>query len=486
MSNDSFYWHDYETSGADPARDRPLQFAGIRSNLALEPIEAPQVFFCQPAPDVLPHPDACLLTGITPQRAQREGLPEPAFAARVHELLAVPGTCSVGWNSLRFDDEIGRHLFYRNFFDPYAREWRHGNSRWDLIDLARMAYALRPAGMQWPLREDGAPSFKLEHLARANGCEPRQAHDALSDVESLLCLARKLKATQPRLWDWYYGLRRKQRASALLDCAHMTPVLHVSQRYPAARGCLAVVAPISAHPLQANKVIVADLAADPVAWMHLDVDDLAERLFTARADLPEDIARVPLKTVSINRAPALAALEVLKGVDQARIGLDLDACLAHAVSLRACAGLAERVRALYARETHAETVDPELALYRGFLPDADKPLLAAVRSAPPSALAEYSTRFRDARYRILLQRYRARHYAQTLNDEESRTWRNFRRQRLMRPGALGTLGLDDYFALIAQRRAEPARSGADLALLDQLEAWGRALTAEIALEHDDA
>ncbi|EQD64533.1 exonuclease I, partial [mine drainage metagenome] len=198
-------------------------------------------------------------------------------------------------------------------------------------------------------------------------------------------------------------------------------------------------------------------------------------------------ARVPLKTVSINRAfPALATLETLKGVDQARIGLDLDVCLAHAVALRACAGLAERVRALYARETHAETVDPELALYRGFLPDADKPLLAAVRSAPPSALAEYSTRFRDARYRTLLQRYRARHYAQTLNDEESRTWRDFRRQRLMQPGALGTLGLDDYFALIAQRRAEPARSGADLALLDQLEAWGLALTAEIALEHDDA
>ncbi|MHB1992059.1 exodeoxyribonuclease I [Metallibacterium scheffleri] len=485
MTAASFYWHDYETSGADPARDRPLQFAGVRTDLALQPIEAPQVFFCQPAPDVLPHPDACLLTGITPQRARREGLPEPAFAARVHDLLAQPGTCGVGWNSLRFDDEISRHLFYRNFFDPYAREWQHGNSRWDLIDLARMAYALRPAGMQWPLREDGAPSFKLEHLARANGCEPRQAHDALSDVESLLCLARKLKAAQPRLWDWYFGLRRKQQAGALLDCAHMTPLLHVSQRYPAARGCLAVVAPISVHPLQANKVIVADLTPDPAEWAHLPVDDLAERLFTARADLPADIARVPLKTVSINRAPALATLETLKGVDTARIGLDLDACLVHAVTLRASMGLAERVRALYARETHAEPTDAELALYRGFLPDADKPLLAAVRSAPAQDLAAYAARFRDARYRTLLQRYRARHHADTLDAAELHAWQDFRRQRLLGRSALGGLGLDAYFDLIAQRRVEPVRSGADLALLDQLEAWGRALAADIAPEHDD-
>ena len=486
MADASFYWHDYETSGADPARDRPLQFAGLRTNADLEPVGAPQVFFCQPAPDVLPHPDACLLTGITPQQAEREGLAEPEFAARVHELLAVPGTCAVGWNSLRFDDEVTRNLLYRNFFDPYAREWQHGNSRWDLIDLARMAYALRPAGMQWPLREDGAPSFRLEHLAAANGCTPRRAHDALSDVESLVCLARKLKAAQPRLWDWYYGLRRKQQAAALLDCAQMMPVLHVSQRYPAAHGCLAVVAPISMHPLQANKIVVADLAPDPAGWVHLDAEEMAERLFIARADLPEGVERVPLKTVSVNRAPALATLDVLKGVDLARIQLDLDACLKHADMLRASPGLAERVRALYARETHADPVDAELALYRGFLPDADKPLLTEIRSAPPAQLAAYESRFHDARYATLLRRYRARHHADTLSAAEADAWRRFRHQRLRRGSALNILTLSDYFALIETRRGEPGRSGADQALLDQLEAWGHQVEAESALENNDA
>ena len=87
--------------------------------------------------------------------------------------MAEPGTCSVGYNSIRFDDEFTRHLLYRNFHDPYAREWSEGNSRWDLIDLARLACALRPQGMEWPLRPDGAPSFRLGDLAAANDIAAR-------------------------------------------------------------------------------------------------------------------------------------------------------------------------------------------------------------------------------------------------------------------------------------------------------------------------
>jgi exodeoxyribonuclease-1 len=481
MQQPSLFWHDYETFGADPRRDRPAQFAGLRTDLDLNPVESPVSLFCQPANDVLPHPDACLLTGITPQQAAREGVPEPEFAARVHEQLGAPGTCGVGWNSIRFDDEFTRQLLYRNFHDPYLREWKNGNSRWDLIDLARMAYALRPQGMEWPRREDGAPSFKLEHLARANGFEPRQAHDALSDVESLLGLARRLKAAQPRLWDWYFTLRDKRTVLGLLDPARMTPLLHVSQRYPAERGCLAVVAPIAAHPTQSNAVIVADLDPDPETWSGLAADELADRLFTARADLPEGIERAPLKLVHANRSPALAPLSALQHVDRARIGLDLDRALAHGERLRGVAGLAERVRDLYARTACNVAEDPELALYAGFLDDRDRPQRDAVRAAAPQALAALAAGFHDPRYRELLFRYRARHYPDTLDDTERTRWEHFRRARLTRATPLTVLTLDDYFALIAARRAAPEPGPAALSVLDQLEAWGRQMAASIAV-----
>lgn len=481
MQQPSLFWHDYETFGADPRRDRPAQFAGLRTDLDLNPVGSPVSLFCQPAIDVLPHPDACLLTGITPQQAAREGVPEPEFAARVLEQLGAPGTCGVGWNSIRFDDEFTRQLLYRNFHDPYLREWKNGNSRWDLIDLARMAYALRPQGMEWPRREDGAPSFKLEHLARANGFEPRQAHDALSDVESLLGLARRLKAAQPRLWDWYYTLRNKHTVLGLLDPARMTPLLHVSQRYPAERGCLAVVAPIAVHPTQSNAVIVADLDPDPETWSGLDADELADRLFTARADLPEGIERAPLKLVHANRSPALAPLSALKHVDRARIGLDLDRALAHGERLRGVVGLAERVRDLYARNARNVAEDPELALYEGFLDDRDRPQRDAVRAAAAQALAALAAGFHDPRYRELLFRYRARHYPETLDDTERTRWEHFRHARLTRATPLTVLTLDDYFALIAARRAAPEPGPAALSVLDQLEAWGRQMAASIAV-----
>ncbi|HXO99160.1 MAG TPA: exodeoxyribonuclease I, partial [Luteibacter sp.] len=182
MAEPTFFWHDYETFGADPRRDRPSQFAGIRTDANLNVVGEPLMIYCKPPRDMPPQPAACLITGIAPQLTEREGVIEAEFAAAIHEQIALPGTCTVGYNSLRFDDEFTRHLLYRNFYDPYGREWENGNSRWDLIDLVRMCQALRPEGIVWPTREDGTPSFKLEHLATANGLKQERAHDALSDV----------------------------------------------------------------------------------------------------------------------------------------------------------------------------------------------------------------------------------------------------------------------------------------------------------------
>ena len=240
----SFLWHDYETFGADPRRDRPAQFAALRTDADLNEIGDPIELYCKPADDYLPHPAACLITGITPQKAQRRGLPEAEFARQVQSAMSEPGTCVAGYNSLRFDDEVSRHLFYRNLLDPYAREWQNGNSRWDLIDVVRAFYALRPEGIEWPLREDGAPSFKLEHLTAANGIAHEGAHDAVADVRATIALARLLKARNPKLFDYLLGLRGKRAVAKQLDLPSAKPLLHISRRYPASRGCSALVMPL--------------------------------------------------------------------------------------------------------------------------------------------------------------------------------------------------------------------------------------------------
>ncbi|HEY9133330.1 MAG TPA: exodeoxyribonuclease I [Dyella sp.] len=476
----TFFWHDYETYGADPWRDRPAQFAGIRTTLDLEIVGDPVMFFAKPPREIPPNPEACLITGIAPQQAECEGLVEAEFAARVHEQLAQPGTCGVGYNSLRFDDEVTRQLLYRNFFEPYGREWENGNSRWDLIDLVRMCQALRPEGIVWPLREDGTPSFKLEHIAQANQLEQERAHDALSDVHALIGLARLIRVRQPRLWDWYFGLRRKQKVFELLDTVNMTPVVHVSSRYPASRHCLSIIAPLAPHPTRAGEIIVYDLSTDPAPLLSLDADTIAGRVFVARDDLPEGIERIPLRTVRANRAPALAPLSVLTGVDHARLQVDLDRAMAYRSTLLAAKGLGEKVREVFGRSGDlSPAADPELALYGGFLPDADKRLLAEVRATPPAQLAGRTFPFRDGRYPELLFRYRARNWPETLDAEEHARWEAFRRNRLLTRGPLTTLTLDEYSAQIDTLRADPQRQD-KLALLDRLKAWGEVLAAGIA------
>ena len=285
---------------------------------------------------------------------------------------------------------------------------------------------------------------------------------------------------QPRLFDYYFGLRKKQRAFELLDVPRMAPVVHVSSRYPATRGCLAIVAPIAAHPEQPNGVIVVDLDADPTPLAELDADDIADRVFVPRDALPDGVERVPLKVVHANKSPALAPLSVLQGVDRARIALDLDRCLANLERIRAIPDLAAKVRQVFARRDPAPaTQDPELAIYAGFLGDADRRLLREVRRTPPERLGAQAFAFRDARCGELLFRYRARNWPESLAPDEHARWTEQCQRRLHTQTDVTALTFDDYFDKIAQARAVPEAAGKQ-AVLDALEAWGRERQREFA------
>lgn len=480
----SFYWYDLETFGRSPRQSRIAQFAGLRTDENLDPVGEPLVLFCRPADDLLPSPGATLVTGITPQQALREGLPEAEFVARIHDELIQPGTCAVGYNSLRFDDEFVRHALYRNFHDPYEREWRNGNSRWDLLDLMRLACALRPEGMEWPRREDGAPSFKLEHLTAANGVAHGKAHDALSDVEALVGLARKLRAAQPRLWDYYLGLRDKRRAAALVDAVGQIPFLHISGKYPASRGCAALVVPVAPHPSIPNRVIVFDLDSEPDALLDLSAEDIADRLYTPTADLPEGESRIALKEIHLNRSPAIVPLDYLREADFTRLGIDREACLARAELIRRADGLAEKVRRVYARPPREGANDADAALYDGFADDGDRRLFVKVRTTPPEALGQARFAFVDPRYVELLFRYRARNWPDTLTPEERTRWDDYRRQRLTTDLGLSEYTFDGYFAEIAKLRAASPDDGRVQTLMDQLEVWGHELRRTLG-EHAD-
>ena len=451
----TFLWHDYETFGLNPRRDRPSQFAGIRTDAELNEVGEPLMLYCQPANDYLPDPASCLITGITPQHCLQHGIAEHAFAAQIEQVLAQPGTIGVGYNTLRFDDEVTRHLFWRNLIDPYAREWQNDCGRWDLLDVVRMAYALRPEGIQWPIKQDGPhigkPSFTLEDLARANGLLHEAAHDALSDVRATIALARLIRTAQPRLFDFCLGLHKKDRVAAELglptSCQTARPFLHVSGMFPSERGCLAVMWPMATHPSNKNELLAWDLAHDPSELALLDVATLRQRLFSKSADLPEGVLRLPLKSVHLNKSPMVVRkLETLTPQMAERWGIDLDAAWVNAEIARSLPDLSAIWPEVFQRPRQAAP-DVDEDLYGGFIGNADRRRLNQLRDLSPAELAHNRTGFDDERLEELLFRYRARNFSETLTPEEAERWEAHRAARLLE-GEGGARNVDALFAEI--------------------------------------
>ena len=466
----TFFWHDYETWGIDPRRDRPSQFAGIRTNPDLEVIGEPLMLYCQPTADFLPSPDAALVTGITPQEAMSKGVNEAAFFRQINKEFSIPGTCGAGYNNIRFDDEVTRFGFYRNFIDPYAREWKNGNSRWDILDLVRMTYALRPEGINWPEREEGLPSFRLEHLTAANDIEQTGAHDALVDVKATIDIARLIKRLQPRLFDFYFGLRRKDKVAELLNLRTQETILHVSGMYPAAQGCISPVVPLLQHPINKNEIIVYDCRHDPEHLLSLSAEEINVNLFTPNTERKVDEERVALKGVHLNKSPALAPVKTLSPELAERWAINWEEVENNRQKLLADQNLETRLRELYLMKPDQGSNDADAALYDGFINNHDRQLCDQVLDATPEELSEWTPPFTDQRLQVLYNRYRARNWPETLNDQERLQWQEFCHARLL-DGEYGcTLTVNDF-----QRRMEELSqqelSERDQKILEQLLKW---------------
>ncbi|MBV4542234.1 exodeoxyribonuclease I [Pseudomonas vlassakiae] len=473
----SIFWHDYETTGINPRCDRPLQVAGVRTDFELNEIEEPINLYCRPSDDILPHPAACLVTGITPEQLARQGLCEAEFMTRVHAQLARPGTCSAGYNTLRFDDEVTRYSLYRNFFDPYAREWQGGNSRWDLIDVVRTAYALRPEGIVWP-QQDGRTSLRLELLSQANGIDHGHAHEALSDVRATIALARLIRQKQPKLYEWLFQLRSKHKV--MEQICLLQPMVHISGRFSAARNYLGVVLPLAWHPRNRNALIVCDLHQETLPLIRESAEVLRERLYTRHEELSEGQLPVPLKLVQINRCPVVAPLSVLRPADQQRLGIDLPLLQSRAEQLAKQQALwQDKLEFIYGQEDFAAVEDPEQQLYAGFVGDRDRRLCEQVRTLDPAQLAHGHWMFDDPRLPELLFRYRARNFPETLNSEERQRWYGFCQQRLSDPqwGAPNTLGDFEQARLSAWANADEAGRR----VLEAWQAHARNLAEQFAI-----
>lgn len=465
----SIYWYDLETTGTHPASDRIMQFAGCRTDAALNVIDEPYATYVRLAPDVLPSPEACMVTGITPQCANAEGVDEWQAVRRIEAVMRQPGTCVAGYNNLRFDDEFLRYALYRNLMDPYAREWQEGNSRWDLIDLVRAACALRPEGLTWPEDDAGVVALGLDRLSAANGIAHDNAHDATADVDATIGLARLIRNAQPKLWDYALGHRFSNAAGALLLPLGRNACVHVSNRFPNSRYCTAAVVSVAMHPEVDTRMIVADISRDIAPLLDLNAEEIAERLFAA--ELPEDEARPPLKVVVMNRCPFLAPLSVVRRAQAGRLQFDLDEIEERRRLLAARQPeLAAKIAEVYrSDEERAPSEDPEFALYDGFPEDADRFAMQRVGRALANNEPWPYFQPRDKRLTVLAERLKARLRPNELSPGERARWREHVR-RCLADGFGARLSLK-AFHVEARKLLEAETDPMRRRLLEEVDAY---------------
>ncbi len=428
----SFFFYDLETSGLNAREDRIMQFAGQRTDIELNPIGEPVNLLVALSDDTLPSPEALKVTGITPQQTVDEGYTEAQFAKILSTEIFIEDTIAVGFNNVRFDDEFVRHLLWRNFYDAYEWSWKDGRSRWDLLDVVRTTRALRPEGMQWPVDSEGKATNRLELLTKANGIDHLKAHDAMSDVEALIAVAKLIRDNQPDLYQYLLKIRDKNEVKKLVNLDDKRPFVYVSGRYEAEYDKATVAFPLTSAPN--GNVLVYDLRYDPAEFVGLDEKTLADKVFaTWEQRQSEGFVRLPVKTLQYNRCPAAAPLGVLTANDGwQKIGLDESTIRSHMQTLMANPEFAERLRSIYERKKpYPASSDPEAQLYDGFLNDSDRLRVETVRNAAERELADFHPEFVDERLPGLLLHYKARSFPRSLGQSEMQEWEQWRRARVM-------------------------------------------------------
>lgn len=463
----TFFFYDLETSGLSARDDRIMQFAGIRTTMDLEPIGEPYNILVKLNDDTLPSPDALMVTGITPQATQADGYTEADFSKLLINEIFTPDTITVGFNNIRFDDEFIRHLFWRNFYDPYEWTWKDGRSRWDMLDVVRLTRALRPEGIEWPF-VDGKEANRLELITKINGIDHLKAHDALSDVEALIAVTKLVKDNQPQLYSYLLKIRDKKEVKKIVNLDDKQPFVYVSGKFSADFHKATVAFPLTSG--RNGNVLTYDLRFDPTPFLNMTPTELEKRMFASWEDRQkDDYIGIPVKEVQYNRAPAIAPLGVLEQADGwNRIGLTEAVITENRNKLLSVPSFAENIRSVLERRPEFQkSADPEAQLYDGFVESVDTLRVEKVRQANAQQLADLHPDFNDERLSPLLLHYKARNYPRSLAEDEAVIWETWRAEHITKQLPSFVKRLQDLSGTISDENKR--------FVLEELQLWAESI-----------
>lgn len=379
----TYFFHDYETYGLNTKKTRVSQFAGIRTDQDLNILEDSSFeHFSIPPIDFLPSPEACLVTGITPYSIEQSGkeyLNDYELFSKISDYFNQPGTCSIGYNSINFDDEITRNGFYRNHIPVYTREFKSGCSRFDLLNMLREFAFLYPEDIEIPLDEEGNKIFKLDTLAPLNGFKEDSYHDALTDVRATIFMAKLMKDKQPDYWDFRINLHRKaEMGSYILN--NRENILLYTNSVNGGKSDFVEPILITAFSYPDNNSFIGVKLSDLDGLKDIfsaDDNKLRERLFMTNEELAEeDLRRLPFVKIASNKATILMNYNDAMSLGVAKINKPLSEINEnlkfvqdHIKTFR------EKSMIAYKNESYQNNEkNPDLKIYGGFMDRQDENL----------------------------------------------------------------------------------------------------------------
>ncbi len=453
----TFFWYDYETFGLSPKTQRIAQFAGIRTDENLNIIDE-HMFYCKPTYDSLPSPEACSVTGITPQICEKNGLIEKTFISTINNEFSVPDTCVVGYNSISFDDEFTRYTLFRNFLDPYAWHWQNGNSRWDILDVARFCYALKKdSSLKWHYDENNKPIFKLDKLAPANDIEHSDAHDALADVRATIGIAKIIKTTQPKLFDYALSLRDKREVSKKIEL--FSPLLHTSGIYSGKLSCTRLTTALAYHPEYSDRALVFNLDQDPSLLTELETEELKTLIFSKK--LPKGVDRLQIKELAFNKSPMFVPnVYKLENKIIEQLQIDIDKCMDNLSYIRDNqTQIKLKIKSIYTNDSErTPALDVDQSLYDNFIDKADRLICNQIQNLSSDELRDFKPQFKDKKLSKLLLNFKARNFPESLTEIEQEEWFEIVQSRVQN-GENGYLSLENFYkSLEKQKISAPSKS----------------------------
>jgi exodeoxyribonuclease-1 len=401
-SQGSFMMHDYEGGGVSGIKSGATQFAGVRVNMDLVPIDLPIDVYCKPNIDRLPSLEAVLITRISPLYCLNNGVSEFEFFKMINEEMSFPNTCVAGFNSVGYDDVMSRSGFYANLLPVYDRENKNGNSRWDMYRVVQAYYALRPDGIVWPPGKDGNnASLRLEDIAKANNIVQENAHNAVDDVLAMIDVCRLLKGANEQLWQYLFTNRSKHYVN---DCVRTSlsnskPLIYINSYAGVAKRLISVVMPLSVPLADKNEVAFVDLSGDFEQLLNTPPDKIKELLFAPKEVINElSVSRPAIGKFKVNQLPIVMPFSAIKD-DSVRSGAGIDLELIKANFAKCYANLGrleELIMSVYSDPDYGDD-NPyiEDTVYSaGFPAKCDKVYLDAMHSMPIEKLAEEFTFFK--------------------------------------------------------------------------------------------